>query len=530
MIRPIRRKGWGLRRRRQPWWWGGIVVAIALLVAVCTQVNLVGEGRQIRLWQRPDGTAVTDYAAGDEFLTAAFTLLEDYWQDIRNENPDLVRGHLDHYLPPELKTLNYEPADALMREFAEAFFTARHAQTGLIPYAYDTPVPGDPHRPAEADLTSGAMQPVGLIARAMEFCLWFPADRALQNQCRALARNTIEHFDVPAESAQPHGLWGWVNVASDRARRSSLTLIQDYGEVAWGMAQLSQQTGDPYFAQWADTKLQFVWQHPMSADLPILHEQFVLTQALDRPEEPSSDTDTLYFVRRLYDLYDLTQTPQYRDWALAVTDLWCDRAWNSQWGHFIRKLNPDGTPAVDTLYGDGKYNTLAMLVRAYQVTDDVAYLEQLKLAWNNLVRLGQNGLAPEAVRQGLADREAGLDPEQTIFLDILVEAYKASGDRAFLQAAETLGRAILQQGPSVMRHESGQAGHAFLKLALARQPIHRVELTLTQPHTPLQIERTGHPLLRVMPPTANVVVYRPRGPEAIVTSASGQLATKVTRP
>lgn len=503
-------RAWDIRLKRSPWLWGVIGGAIALLVGLWHQPNPAADGRMLTVWQRPDGTQATYYAAGDEFLTVAFELLEDYWQSIRTESPELVRGHLDNYLPPELKSLNYEPADALMADLAQTFFAARHPATGLIPYAYDAPIPGNPRNPAEADLSSGNQQPVGLIARAMEFCQWFPGDRTLQTQCLELARSTIQHFDVPTTAAQPTGLWGWVNVAGDRTPRSSLTLTQDYGEVAWGMAQLSQQTNDLQFAQWADTKLQFVWQHPMSPELPLLHEQFVLTQALERPGEFSSDTDTLYFVRRLFKLYELTGNVRYRDWALAVTDLWVDRAWNPRWGHFIRKLNPDGTPAVDTLYGDAKYNTLAILVNAYEVTGDADYLARLKLAWSNLVSLGQHGLAPEAVQRGRWDRAAGLDPQQTLFLEILIEAYDASGDRAFLQAAETLAHAILRQGKTVMRLESGQAGNAFLKLALARQPITRVEFPLDQPHRSFQIEQGGHLILQATPPTAEVVVYMPR--------------------
>ncbi|MGF1461133.1 MAG: hypothetical protein ACFBSG_19155 [Leptolyngbyaceae cyanobacterium] len=505
---------WSLRRRGRAFIWGGVVFAIASLVGLWLRTN-AANAEMLTVWQRPDGTPVTYYAAGDEFLTVAFKLLNDYWNDIHTQRSPLLRGHLDHYQPPELQALNYEPAEGLMADFAESFFGARHPQSLLIPYAYNTPIPGNPQKPAEANLTSEGKQPVGLIAKAVEFCQWFSGDRALQNQCVELAQSTIDHFDVPAEAERPNGLWGWVDVASDQAPRSSLTLTHDYGDVAWGMVQLSLQTADPQFMQWADEKLRFVWQHPMNPDLPILHEQFVLTQALERPEELSSDTDTLYFVRRLFDLHELTSNPDYRDWAVAVTDLWFDQAWNAKWGHFIRKLKPDGTPAVNTLYGDAKYNTLYMLVRAYEVTGDDAYLARLKLAWANLVEMGRGGLAPEAVRQGRWDREAGLDAEQTLYLDILVEAYQASGDRAFLDAAETLGHAILQQGNTVMRLENGQAGHAFLKLALARQPMSRVELTLA-PNSPFQIEQAGNTILQGTPPTSKVVIYIPSGPYEVI--------------
>lgn len=507
---------WVTPRRFRPILWGSLTLIVVSLIGLWPRANPAVEAQMVSLGQRPDGTPVAYYTVGDEFLTAAFKLLDEYWNDIRDRSPDLLRGHLDNYLPPELKALNYEPADALMADFADSFFAARHPQTGLIPYAYETPIPGNPHNPAEADLTSENKQPVGLVARAMEFCRWFPEQPRLQNNCKEFARSAIAHFDVPAGPTS-NGLWGWVDVASDQASRSSLTLTQDYGEVALGMAWLAQLTENPTYLQWADEKLQFVWQHRMTPDLPILQEQFVLDKALERPDELSSDTDTLYFVRQLFDLYQLTGNATYRNWAMAVTNLWFNQAWHNQWGHFVRKLNPDGTPAVDTLYGDGKYNTLYILVQAYTVTGDDAYLERLKLAWNNLSRMGQQGLAPEAIRQGAWDREVGLDTQQTIFLDILVEAFKASGDEAFLAAAETLGHSILQRGEGVMRLESGQAGQAFLKLALARHPIHRNSLSLAQPGTPVHLTREGVPIGPIVPPSTEVVIYMPGDRYQLVT-------------
>ncbi|HSM83856.1 MAG TPA: hypothetical protein VLS96_19355, partial [Nodosilinea sp.] len=414
---------------------------------------------------RPDGQEEAYYAAGDEALTTGLTLLTDYWTTLLTENPDLARGYVDNYLPPVLKALGYRPADALMAQLAETFFAARDPHTGLIPYAYDAELPSDPTAP-DAAVTTGNQQPVGLLARAAELCQWFPRDRTLQNHCLELGQSTIDHFDVAAASAPaglPTGLWGWVDVTSGAAPRHALTLTQDYGQVALGMAHLA--AAKPEWQPWADAKLAFVWQHPQSNTLPLLYEQFVLTQGLERPEEPSSDTDTLYFVRQLFELCHLTNTPRYCDWALATTDVWVERAWVPEWGHFIRKLNPDGSPAVDSLYGDGKYNTLYMLVQAYRVTGDRAYLDRLRLAWENLSNLGKNGLAPELVRQGEMVADQGLDPQQTIFLDILLEAYAASDDPVFLRAAEDLCDRILEQGESVMRLESGQAGVALLKLA-----------------------------------------------------------------
>lgn len=492
--------------------WGPLLGGCTLLVVagLTWQPGAPVSAEPLALAERPDGRSEAYYTAGDDFLAAGMELLEDYWGDLEARDGALLRGHVDNYLPLTLKAWEYRPAHRRMAHFADLFFAARHPQTGLIPYAYDTELPGNPQNPKETNLTTANKQPVSLIRRGIEFCRWFPDDAARLEQCLELAASTVQYFDV--EGAAPSGLWGWVDVAAD-SPRSSLTLTQDYGQVAQGMAYLSQATGNPEWLAWADEKLQFVWQHPLTSDFPLLQEQFILTRALTRPEEPSSDTDTLYYVRQLFELYAATGNPQYRDWALAVTDMWVEQAWVPEWGHFIRKLNPDGTPAVDSLYGDGKYNTLYILVDAYRVTAEEAYLERLRLAWDRLQQLGQ-GLAPEAVRRGQMVTDQGLDPQQTFFLDILVEAFNASGDEAFLQAAEQLGTRILAAGAQLMRLESGQAGEALLKLAQARQPIGRLEIDLeTAGH--LEIRQGETVVLSATVPTPVAVIYLPEGTYSI---------------
>ncbi|MBD1876696.1 hypothetical protein H6F75_24720 [Nodosilinea sp. FACHB-131] len=471
---------------------------------------------------RPDGQPEAYYAVGDKALTTGLTLLTNYWTTLVNEQPNLARGHVDHYLPPALKDLGYRPADALMAQLAETFFAARNPQTGLIPYAYDAELPSDPNDPSTRT-TTGNKQPVGLIDRAAELCQWSPDDRALQTRCLELAQSTLEHFDVPQSTAEPTGLWGWVDVTSGAAPRHALTLTQDYGQVALGMVKLAD--ANSALQPWADQKLRFVWQHPQNPTLPLLYEQFVLTQGLERPEEPSSDTDTLYFVRQLFELCNLTGNSQYCDWAMATTQVWVERAWIPEWGHFIRKLNPDGSPAVDSLYGDAKHNILYILVQAYRVTGDRAYLDRLLLAWNNLKNLGKNGLAPETVRQGAMVADQGLDPEQTIFLDILLEAYAASSDPVFLQAAEDLGDRILEQGESAMRLDSGQAGAALLKLAQARYPIGRLELDLPTAGTQLTLRRGEQTLLQTQVPSEIAILYLPQSTYTVIAQYEGTTHT-----
>src|SRR5207237_748414 len=84
----------------------------------------------------------------------------------------------------------------------------------------------------------------------------------------------------------------------------------------------------------------------------------------------------------------------------------------------------------------------------------------------------------ESMTQGKADQEQGMDVNQTGYLEILVEAFKASGEKQFLDEAESLAERIVAAGEKYMRMEGCQAGNAFLRLALARHPIHRLEVHL----------------------------------------------------
>ena len=74
--------------------------------------------------------------------------------------------------------------------------------------------------------------------------------------------------------------------------------------------------------------------------------------------------------------------------------------------------------------------------------------------------------------------EKGAAKRAEQILNKMISSYEASGDPEILQAAENLGRRIIAEGEQVMRIEGGQAGEAFLRLALARQKIQRLEFEL----------------------------------------------------
>ena len=478
-----------------------VLLVLAVVTLSCHRDRSVISAQELTQIDSVDNT--TYYVVDDEFLATGLELIDSYWGEVAKTGRHLLRGHLDNYLPIALKSLEYEPADLMMRSFADSFFGARDRKTGLIPYSYESWLDQ-----AKTMQTKGK-QPVALISQGVKLCQWFSEDLSLQNDCLALASDTIEHFDFEPGSDQ--GLWGWVDVKTGSEPRISLTLIQDYGAIANALSYLSESTGNPELMSWADKKLDFVWQNRLNANLPLLNEQFLPTQALLRPEELSSDTDTLYYVRHLFELYELTGEEKYRDWAIAVTDLWYEESWQPEYGHFSRKLNPDGTAAVNTLYGDGKYNTLYVLIHAYEVTRDPKYINRVKEAWDNLLQMGDRGLVAEYLKQGQMVEKSGLDKQQTIFLDILVEAYEVSGDREILQAAEDLGRRIIAEGESVMRIEGGQAGEAFLRLALTRGEIQRLEIPLGEVGRSLIVTKDGEKVFETIVPAEVAVVYFPEG-------------------
>jgi hypothetical protein len=471
---------------------------------------------RLDFYTAPDGHAEAYYAGGDELLVASFELMTSYWNRIASTGLSQVRGHLDNYLPRELKALGHRPADAMMRTFAEAFFAARNPDTGLIPGTAES-------WHAQRLVNQKGKQPVYLVHKAAQLLEWFPEDEKLRAECVALAEATMKHFDFEDPPGKKRGMWGYADVKGGEAR-GPVTITLDYGAMAKGMAVVSQLSGDRRFMAWADQKLEFVWWARLNRDLPILSDVFVPYTAVMN-DGWTSDTDTLYHVRLLYGIYALTGDTKYRDWALAATDLWFDRAWNSQWGHFIRKLRPDGTPAVETLYGDAKYNTLHMLVDAYRTNKNPKYAERLKFAWKNLLRMGIGGLVAESVRRGEPEVRQGFDPQQTIFIDILVDAYEATGDAEFLREAEAHASRVLRVGRKAMRIEGCQAGRALLRVALARSAVRRLELPLEARDTPVKITRQGKTALEATVPADLAVVYLPVGTYQVQTGAQSREVT-----
>lgn len=465
------------------------IVLLLAFSACAAPLAAQADSVSLSRYVREDGTRVTVHAAGDPFLAAGFRLTDRYWSDIASRGRRQLRGSLDSYLPDVLA--GEEGARRMMRSFAASFFAARDPATGLIPYSYDVP-----HTLAGG--RTGGRQPVELLMRAMDFVRWFPDDPGLLAQARALGDATIRAFDE--EGA---GVWGWADTRGAAPRLPGVHPSQ-LGHLAEAMVRLSAATGDPRYRRWAEAKLR--WARATRGESPLVCGVFAPRQRVET-DGGLCDTDLLYLTRRLFAIARLTEDAALRAWALSDAEAWYNGGWLAAHGHFARRLRPDGTAATDALYGDGKYNTLHVMVDAYRATGDARYLRRLKEAWRALAAAGRDGLAPDRIVAGRMVEARGVDPAQTIFLGILVDAYQASRDPDFLSDARALGRAILRRGEPVIRVQGGQGGDAFLRLAIASGEVRRVEVALDAPGARLVVTEGRATVVDVRGPRASAIVY-----------------------
>jgi hypothetical protein len=365
--------------------------------------------------------------------------------------------------------------------------------------------------------------------------------------------------------ANPANFPGDFNERFDRAFRFALegfpdswwVMVDGYGAVAQAFVRLSTVTGDTSYADFASQINEGLWharlnhatylmpdtvtpRGPLPGDQALINNQLKYTH----------DTDCLYWARALFDAYglvgsgqrSLTPTPaeekfcnsagttidlltnlpcrirlrrrklsallkadfpdRYLGMALGLTLEWIRYGWNPQHKQFIRKIAHDGTAGETLIYGDGKWNTLYVLLEAYRFTHDPFYLALFDQAWQQWKKLADQlgGLFPGHMENGALSPTPvpskcwkshpapdNVECYQEFFLDVIVHAYlvtvTAKAPRPdYLTDALTLAGKIQaehQAGRAYYNHAHGIIGGAFVRLAQAQGTMHRIVLKLS---------------------------------------------------
>lgn len=486
------------------------------LVILTTLVGAAPLAAQTDLttYARPDHKVEKYYAAGDVFLEKAFSKAVEFWNGPSGQNLDLARGAHDVYLPPQLASMSHHAADAMERRLGNDVWIHSDLHTGLIPNPN-----GGEDLPLNPGVFINGMQLLRFPLHASDLLAWFPTDLTYRKNASASARATKYLFDV-----QGGGLHPLVDAANGQPA-GEVEYVSGVGFHLYGMARIAYLTGDTQMAPWLEQKVDFVWSgRPTS--LAILPDRYTRDASL--PDVETSSTDTLYYARRLYQIWDLTKgSPAFAalatkclNHALAMTDQWNATGWLDQYGHYTTHIDYDGSPAEFDERGDSKWNTLYVNAWARRATGQSQYVLRFKKAWEELKSRsrGPSGLIDEAFVAGTGDGVTDL--QQTAFVDALLDMYDATQDPYFLNEAIAHGNRLVTA--DVYPVAAPAVPVQLLRLALATHVIRRLEINMPAPDRKLFIKRNGTTVLAAIVPAHIAVVYLPDGVYNVRVGATEQ--------
>jgi hypothetical protein len=373
--------------------------------------------------------------------------------------------------------------------------------------------------------------------------------------------------------------------------------IGSYSTIAVAFEQLTQTVGNPTFSTLARDLNRGIWNARLNQASFLMPDTVTPAGVLPGDQEDAApfrymhDTDCLYWANGLYRTYRLfgsgpvtflgppitTNLPWffrlwlwrkrianylaspsasfpdlYLGYGLGVTIDWIRGGWWASKKQFRRKIFYDGTGAVNMLYGDGKYNTLEMLVWAYRFTGDILFLQLFVAAWDKMMQLVTPPTAPPEILPPLPSgvkpffhrvmpasiTDGALtvpvtDASQDMFLNLVVRAYEASQavgspSAGLLTRAETLADRLIAlasagYGPYVLKGNNGVGGSAFMGLARARGTLRRIAMNMASPGQTLTLTGGSVSPLVVNVPAgkSRAVIYMDNGGYTISSSTGG---------
>jgi hypothetical protein len=416
-----------------------------------------------------NGRPVATYYADEPHVRAAFDQMSDYFPRLHGRQ---FRVYEDRMLPLDLKELDHQPSTALMRRWAVELYQEQDPRTGLLPLRG----PSSPSERLYTILDQSQCMFLTTMGRATVPLEWFPDDAGLRKQSEALADGFLKWF---AAGDGTGGLFSAVR-ADTGFPESDLANVSIHGTAIEGLARVGTVTGRPDLLDAAKRIARWIGDFSMRYTRGIVPEKFHASGGV----VSDLSSDGIYWIRSLGEAYRLTKDPFYRELILRHGAVYVQQGWSEEFGHFSThiEVDADGFHPAGSMYGDTKYNYPFLLCLLTRLTGDPAYMQRFDALWGTYRREGHDGWMPNALARGRRvdfEGQPREDPNQAMYLEILLDAYDTTGQEAYLsQAAEWADSLLTPDGRKHWRGDS--IGTALLRYARRAGLVARLEVQLPE--------------------------------------------------
>ena len=428
---------------------------------------------------------------------------------------------------------DFKPAFKAVRDGIKSFLNSRNPKTGLIRS------PGLYGEKGLQRISTG-----GIIAGILE---WFGGDKEIVEGCKEFADAIWRYFKsdegglynaVNVETGKPGGI---ATISNPETGNPNWTYTDYYVSLARSYARLYLVTEDDIYYDRCEYLINFIWERRFKETDIVPNTISInggfpgiegLTFKYPQTDSVMVDTDCLYWVNSVYDIYNILGDPFYRDIALRATDGWLRCGWRDEWDHFVTCVYGDGSPGsgpfFERIYGDSKYNVLRLMVNAYRVTGDQRYMNYYDRFWECLKRNSIGGLIPYILERGRIPSPLegpgtgpshpgninGIDNTPSHFIGLLIDAWEATENRKYLKDAYNLTESIKKNSKKILKTEPQKIrglGHNLTRLSTTSKKLVKVMVNVGEGGWRIKVGRDGDSLIERSVGTRKAVLYLDKG-------------------
>ncbi|MBL9179596.1 MAG: hypothetical protein JNM65_16150 [Verrucomicrobiaceae bacterium] len=482
--------------------------------------------------KRADG-ATEAYYSLDPYYAAAMFRVED---EVKSERLQLA-WHIAKW-----HDLNYRPMTDVYRRTFRRMFANQDKATGLIATKL--------HKLTERELGEKKPKRANDLTDATwgaEFALALRDDPETVKTCLAYLDAVWRSHWVVGK-----GFYGIVDLDTG-ARLVPGVKINFYGYFGTALAEVYELTKD---AKWRDRVQeinQLVWsrrRNPARAYVPLFldaeNPDFsynVEAQVSAKEAGWSDDSDSIYYIRDVFAQWKLTGLPLLKEMVSRHGRDYIEAAWlGDAIGHFTRHWWVDVQPLSQRMYGDGRFNSNYQMAHAAALAATpqekrffLDYLDKQLATFQKLDGVaglfGQQFLDGGKVvpEYGYGMDDWGLSQSQEQYCAIHLDAYEASGERKYLDAAKAQMDRMLTVGPQYWNPRNAGFPAVAVRLAKALGRPARVEIALGAKDGELRLLRGGTEVFKAKVPAERTVIFLPPGEYAAEITAAGATRRKAVR-